>query len=99
TTSTGAEQSIGRTHREGQTADAVEVDIFLGCREHWDALDGARAQARAERDTIPGSDQAKLLIGDVTWPDEADIRSRRGERWMRTADVSKLKKTINVVDM
>lgn len=99
TTSTGAEQGIGRTHRDGQTADAVTVDVLLGCREHWDALDGARAQAFAERDTLPGSDQAKLIIGDVTWPTEADIEARSGFRWRRTKDVSRLKRTLNVVDL
>jgi hypothetical protein len=86
-TAPGVEQLLGRTHRTGQEADTVTVDILLGCREHWDALDGARAQAAAERDTMPGSDQHKLLIGDITWPSEQDIRMRQGFAWQRTKDV------------
>jgi len=99
TTSTGAEQLIGREHRDGQKADAVEVDVFVGCWEHFDALEGAREQARAERDTMPGSDQAKLLIADIVWPTWHEMAARKGFRWTRTADVVKQKKTQNLVDI
>jgi hypothetical protein len=106
TTSTGNEQLIGRKHRDGQKADTVEFDILLGCFEHWDAIHGAREQARAERDMMPGSDQAKLLIADVSWPTEQAMMARAprspdlpGYRWMRTADAVKMRKGTSVVEM
>jgi hypothetical protein len=70
------EQLIGRTHRSGQEADEVTVDILLGCREHSDAFDRALAGAKATADTL-GHDQ-KLLLADVIMP---DISSRRGPLW------------------
>jgi hypothetical protein len=97
-TTTAIEQMIGRTHRYLQKADTVGVDILVGCWEHFDAIDGARAQAAAERDTMPGSDQHKLLISDITWPTLAEVRARRGYQWMRTADAVKEKKSVNLVD-
>jgi hypothetical protein len=50
-------------------------------------MDGARAQAQAERDLMPGSDQHKLLISDITWPSENEIMTRPGFAWQRTKDV------------
>jgi hypothetical protein len=70
------EQLIGRTHRDGQEADEVTVDILLGCREHHDAFDRALDGARAAADTL-GHDQ-KLLLSDVCMP---DISNRRGPLW------------------
>ena len=70
------EQLIGRTHRDGQEADTVTVDILLGCREHHDAfyraLDGAKAAA-----DVLGHDQ-KLLLADVLMP---YIDDRKGPLW------------------
>jgi len=70
------EQLIGRTHRDGQMADEVTVDILLGCREHADAFDRALDGARAAADVL-GHDQ-KLLLSDICMP---DISSRRGPLW------------------
>jgi hypothetical protein len=70
------EQLIGRTHRDGQEADEVTVDVLLGCREHADAFDRALDGARAAADTL-GHDQ-KLLLADVVMP---DISGRRGPLW------------------
>ena len=70
------EQLVGRTHRDGQEADEVTVDILLGCREHSDAFQRALEGARAAADTL-GHDQ-KLLLADVVMP---DISSRRGPLW------------------
>ena len=46
------EQLIGRTHRFGQEADEVTVDVLLGCREHHDAFQRALDGARAAADTL-----------------------------------------------
>jgi hypothetical protein len=73
------QQMIARTHRPGQTADEVIVDVLLGCSEHARAWDKALAGAEAVRDTM-GAEQ-KLLIADKTWPSEMEIASMSGARW------------------
>jgi len=70
------EQLIGRTHRDGQEADEVTVDILLGCREHHDSFQRALEGARAAADTL-GHDQ-KLLLADLCIP---DISNRKGPLW------------------
>ena len=71
-----AEQLIGRTHRDGQEADTVTVDILIGCREHYDSFQRALDGARAAADTL--GHMQKLLVSDVCMP---DISSRRGPLW------------------
>ncbi len=70
------EQTIARTHRPGQKADEVIVDVLLGCRENYDAcvkaLEGARAIKRQ-----------KLCLADVTLPEEHEIDALGGARWLR----------------
>jgi hypothetical protein len=73
------EQLIGRTHRHGQGADVVTVDIMLGCDAQKDAFDRALSGARAAEDTLGHSQ--KLLLADVTMP---DISGRRGPLWGET---------------
>ena len=73
------QQMIGRTHRPGQQADEVEVEVLLGCLEHVNAWRRARTAAEAVRDTT-GAD-SKLLIADVTWPSDVELASLRGARW------------------
>lgn len=72
------EQLIGRTHREGQTADEVEVEIMLGCVEHFEAFERARAEAIMAHDMF-GAPQ-RLLFGDIVMPDAPT----RGARWRKT---------------
>jgi len=71
------EQLIGRTHRDGQEADEVTVDILLGCKEHYDAFHRALEGARAAADTL-GHDQ-KLLLADLCFP---RIDDRKGPLWV-----------------
>jgi len=71
------EQLIGRTHRDGQEADTVTVDILLGCREHHDAFHRALDGAKAAADTL-GHDQ-KLLLADLLIP---NIDDRKGPLWV-----------------
>lgn len=73
-----AEQLIGRTHRDGQEADTVEVDILVGCAEHWDGFDGAMSRARMTNQML-GQSQ-KLLLADVSWPE----KRMDGARWVRS---------------
>lgn len=73
------EQMLGRTHRDGQEADEVSVEVAAFCVDHvesfWSAADGARYVA----DTL-GSPQ-KLLIADNNFPAVADLAGRKGGRW------------------
>lgn len=61
------EQLIGRTHRPGQLADEVSVDIAFACTEHWGAFQAARRDAEYIQRTT-GQPQ-KLLYADVDLPD------------------------------
>ncbi len=73
------QQAIARTHRPGQTADDVEVDVIWSCREHINAWHKAWAGTLAARDTV-GSDEVlpKLLLADVSLPDTSGLS---GPRW------------------
>lgn len=73
------EQTIGRTHRDGQEADEVVIDILLGCREHFDAFERARSGAEATADLL-GHDQ-KLLLADVLIP---NIQNKTGPLWRKS---------------
>lgn len=71
------EQLIGRTHRDGQTADTVEVDILIGCIENAESWEKARAEARMNADTM--GDTQKILMGDVVMP----TLPSKGPRWTK----------------
>lgn len=73
-------QLIGRTHRRGQKADEVIVEVLLACREHASAFRHVMSGAEALRDTIGA--KPKMLLADVTWPSTSD---RKGARWQRGA--------------
>ena len=73
------QQLIARTHRPGQEADEVTVDVLLGCREHANAWRKATAGAYAIRDTV-GAEQ-KLLLADIDWPTDEEVATYTGARW------------------
>lgn len=74
------EQMIGRTHRDGQTADEVTVDVMIGCREHLQAWHDALAGAVAARDTL-GQTQ-KILLADIDgFPSLDDMTQMSGSQW------------------
>lgn len=75
------EQGIARFHRPGQRADVVEVDVLLGCRENFDAIQTALAGAGAIHDTT-GKKQ-KLLIADVVLPAEHEVNAWHTPRWSK----------------
>lgn len=81
TSSATLEQLLGRTHRDGQKADAVEVDIMVACLEHVDAWEKARGRARATEDTL-GAPQ-KILLADSIFPTLDELG--RGPRWEKQA--------------
>lgn len=77
------EQLIGRTHRHGQKADEVNVEIMLGCWETWNAWQHANAQTIAARDTY--GEEYKLLSATKDFPDERELKSWSGDRWTKQA--------------
>ncbi len=76
------QQLIGRTHRKGQRADEVTVEIFLGCLEHASAFRNAMSGAVTLRDTVGA--RSKLLLADVVWPTVPTT----GARWRRVAPIA-----------
>ncbi len=62
-----------------QKADAVEIDVLWGCKEHVNAWQKAWTGTLAARDTV-GSDEAipKLLLADLDLPDTSRLS---GARW------------------
>lgn len=76
------EQLLGRTHRDGQKAESVEVDVLIGCKEHVDAWYSALSDAQTTLDTT-GMSQ-RLLVADVDgFPDEEEVLDRTDWRWGR----------------
>lgn len=71
------EQLLGRTHREGQFADEVEVEFIVSCDEHLKSLDQALKDARYIESST-GSPQ-KLLLAAID-VDEKALRGN-GPRW------------------
>lgn len=73
------EQLLGRTHRDGQEADEIAVEVIVSCAEHVGAFWQAVADARYVQDAT-GSPQ-KLLLADVDMPQAGDVVLRHGARW------------------
>lgn len=74
-----SEQLLGRTHRDGQEADEVYVDVLMTCSEHVSAFHQAVQDAQYVEDST-GSPQ-KLLLADVTTIGPTDLIGRKGARW------------------
>jgi len=64
TTGSEWEQILGRTHRDGQSADEVTVEVYTGCRESQRALWQAVSDAKYQQ-TVTGIPQ-KLLVATIT---------------------------------
>lgn len=78
------EQLIGRTHRDGQTADEVEVDLVVACHEQLLSFWKAVTEAQFIESTI-GAVQ-KLLYADkaVEQVDMFDVTDPYGRRFRKT---------------
>lgn len=59
------EQMMGRTHRDGQTADEVTFEVFLDSPQNEAGFEQACSDAKYQR-AVTGSPQ-KLLLADKTW--------------------------------
>lgn len=77
------EQLIGRTHRQGQKAPVVEVDVLLGVREDVEAFWRARGRATGAQE-ITGQPQ-KLMYADLEGFLDLDTVATWSEpRWRKT---------------
>lgn len=67
------EQTMGRTHRDGQEAEHVSFEMFASCIEHYQAFYKALGDAIFVQDSTPMVQ--KLLYADVGIPslDDAEI--------------------------
>lgn len=70
------EQMIGRLHRFGQKASAVEVTYFFGCVENFSALQEARERQRSD-EKLNSNEAAKLVNCDWLIPECVVNRSAR----------------------
>lgn len=70
------EQLIGRTHRPGQRADVVRVDVLLGCREQLSSFEQAKRDCAWAGDVQQST--PKLQLADVTGLERF---KRRGLAW------------------
>lgn len=68
------EQMLGRTHRDGQEADEIYVDVLLGCYEQWEVFRQACLDAEYIERTI-GQAQ-KLTFADIEVQEEEAIITR-----------------------
>jgi len=75
------EQLIGRTHRPGQEADVIQVDIILACAEHLAAWESALLGAKMVRDML-GQKQKVLLADKVV--DTRQFSVLQEPRWVKT---------------
>jgi len=73
------EQLLGRTHRDGQQADEVYVDVLMSCLEHWTGFTQAQADAKYIQDST-GQPQ-KLLYADLDIPSPHEVAHFGGPRW------------------
>lgn len=73
------EQLLGRTHRDGQTADEVTVDVACFSMEHAESFFQARSDAEYVAAST-GSPQ-KLLVADHDFASLDEYGTRRGARW------------------
>jgi hypothetical protein len=75
-----SEQSLGRTHRAGQTATTVFNWVYLGCQEHLQAFHSARSVKAAFAEQMQMSPQ-KLRYAKTDMPDFGTLLQRGGRRW------------------
>lgn len=80
------EQMIGRTHRSGQQADEVTVDVLIGCMEHLNAWRRLVPAAQAVKDTTGAEQKVLLAYPDAEWPSESEIATWTGARWVPPDD-------------
>lgn len=75
------EQLLGRTHRKHHRSDEVNVDVMIGCLEHWEGL--CKAIERAAAVGITMGNRQRLTLADKILPREVDVLAQPGTMWTR----------------
>jgi len=73
------EQLLSRTHREGQESDEVSVEVFQGCREQWEGMNQALADAAYIQSTTGQPQRLHYADVDLIGPEEASARIASGD--------------------
>lgn len=68
------EQSLGRSHRQGQTRDEVTAEVFLHSYDLWVAFENARSEARKTAQLV--GTKPRLLRATIVVPSEQEIAQR-----------------------
>jgi hypothetical protein len=79
----GAEQLLGRTHREGQSADEVYVEFFATCAEHLISFWQSHSDCRYVLDTTGSQQKLLLASANVTGLDGLRAGHPRWDRDFR----------------
>jgi hypothetical protein len=74
------EQLIARSHRDGQLADEVSVDVVLGCVQQWGGFEQARLDANYIQSTT--GQLQKLNYADLDVPSPREVAARTEARWL-----------------
>lgn len=75
------EQQIGRTHRQGQKAPFVQVDVLVTCFEHVKAFEQSRKDASAQSQML--GKPMRLCYADIVFPTIDEITKRDSPRWRK----------------
>jgi hypothetical protein len=90
TSGKGWEQALAREHRPGQSADDVEVHVYLGCRETWWAFFNARRDARYIEATLGQRQRLNQATIVVTEEEEVVKRNDGGSPLWASTGMARL---------
>ena len=74
------QQLLGRTHRRGQDAEEVTVDVLISCKEQKEAFEQALADCSFQKNLQQQTQ--KLAIADVILDEVVDAALRGGPAWV-----------------
>lgn len=75
------EQLLGRTHRPGQQAETVTVELIINCWEHVNTFWKSVRDCEYTEGTTGIPQKVSIAVIDI--PDVEDIEYRHGPRWSR----------------
>jgi len=75
------EQTLGRTHRDGQEADEVSVDVVLTCVEQWNGVQRAIRDAEYIEQTTGSLQKLVYATKDLPTSEEIILRGRNDYLW------------------
>ena len=75
------EQTLGRSHRDGQKEDEVTCQVLVNCLEHGTAFHQAVRDAHFMQDTT--QQEYKLCFADKDFVSPDELATLRGWRWVK----------------